>query len=81
MNIVPVKNWKYSLQLLETTSEEFKFLERFFFATTWKPYLYFSKNFCLYKVEEQNTKNETGNVKSNNLVLFHGTNKRAVAGI
>ena len=81
MSIVFEQNWKYNLQLLGTTSEEFKFLKKFLFATTWKPYLYFSKNFCLYKVEEQNTKNETGNVKSNNLVLFHGTNKRAVAGI
>ena len=75
-------SWKYNIQLLEETSDEFKLVKDFFHTTSTANSDY-GKSFeisQIYKVIQQNKK-ETDGVKSSNLMLFHGTGKKGVAGI
>ena len=80
METINNENWKYNLHLLVQTSDEFKFIKDFFHATSTKNWQYNDslKVFQVYKVVEQNT-NETE--ESSNLMLFHGTDEKNVAGI
>ena len=75
-------SWKYNLQLLEEASNEFKFVKEFFHSTSTKNSDYGKTLELLqvYKVIEQNKKIKEC-VKSSNLMLFHGTSKKGVAGI
>ena len=74
--------WKYNLQILEPTSDEFKFVEHFFKTSTIKFLIDHAtlNNFQIWRVIEQNTKAKFDE-KSNNLMLFHGTSQKSVAGI
>ena len=82
MEILTDKSWKYDLQILEPTTDEFKIVENFFEITS-ANYLHINKNlhnFKIYEINEQNTKEEVGE-QINNLMLFHGTSKSGVAGV
>ena len=85
MEIVNNETWKYNLQILDPTSDEFKFVQHFF-KTTSNKFSYFKEapetleNFQIWKVIEQNI-NVTVHEKSDNLMLFHGTSQKGVAGI
>ena len=82
MDITTNKSWKYDLKKLESTSYEFKIVEHFF-KTTSSIFPLFPgifKKFQIWKVIEQNEK-ATADEKSNNLMLFHGTNQKGVTGI
>ena len=81
MEIITDNNWKYKVQLLETTSNEYKFVENIFKTHTTDSFFVNSDKFRFYKVVEQNAKRKNNEEKSNNLMLFHGTNKRGVHGI
>ena len=73
-------SWKYNLQLLKETSDEFKLVKEFFNTTSTGHHFNTLELSQVYKVIEQNTK-DTDNVKSSNLMLFHGTSEKGVAGI
>ena len=72
--------WKYNLQLLKETSDEFKLVKDFFNTTSTGHHFNSLELSQVYKVIEKNTK-DTDNVKSSNLMLFHGTSEKGVAGI
>ena len=70
-------SWKYNLQLLNETSDEFKLVKEFFHTTStinsdYGKTLEISQ---IYKVVEQKKK-ETDGVKSGNLMLFQGTGRK-----
>ena len=89
MSITCDDSFKYNIEKLDSTSDEFKFIKGFY-ATTSKTnetmcsYIniaYRNKDdFCIYKVNEKNPI-EAVDEKSNNLMLFHGTTKNGVTGI
>ena len=87
MDITTDKSFKYDLENLDSTSEEFMFVEQFYDITrNVKKYTTYSKkathkqNFQIYKVNENNPK-EPAEAKDNNLMLFHGTNRKGAVGI
>ena len=78
MEIITVERWKYNLQSLETVSDEFKLVKGVLYEDI---YLRRKNNFHLYKVVENSPESGTDEDKSNNLMLFHGTDERGVEGI
>ena len=72
--------FKYGYTKLDSASEEFKFLRKYFDTTSkvqenYEQLYYFS----MYKVNERDHEKVTG--RSNNLMLFHGTNEKGATGI
>ena len=82
METIKYETWKYKIEILEPTSDEFKFVQHFFNTSSTEIFMdhEISKNFQIYKVIKQNNK-ETVDEKSNNLMLFHGTSQESAAGI
>ena len=81
MNVKTEKLSKHGYEKLDPVSKEFKTLKEVFFTTTtFNVSCNNLEKFQIYKVIENNpTKTVEG--KSNNLMLFHGTNKYGVQGI
>ena len=81
MAIIANESWKYDLKTLESISDEFKLVERFFKITSRETSIFPDnlKNFQISKVIEQH-KNEI-EWKRTNLMLFHGTSRKGTAGI
>ena len=94
MNIPTDKNFKYDLEKLDCASDEFILVKGFFEITYENRYSklinkcascseysdHILKIFHIYKVNENNPIKAV-NEKRNNLMLFHGTNKKGVTGI
>ena len=80
MNIKTDKSFKYDYEKLDPASEEFNFLQEIFMSTfLFKAYTG-TEVAHLYKVNERNLVKNEGK-KSNNLMLYHGTNQKGVTGI
>ena len=82
MDIITKKSFKYYHEKLDSTSEEFKFLEGFFDKSTNGDSLgrFTLNEFQIFKVKE-NIPNKAVNVNYNNLMLFHGTSEKGATGI
>ena len=91
MDIITDKNFKYDVEKLESTSEEFIFVEQFYDTTgvikTAKNSLIKATDYETQGIKLQICKvNENNPIKladekSNNLMLFHGTNRKGAEGI
>ena len=80
MNIKTDKSFKYDYEKLDPASEEFNFLKETFMSTfLFKGYTG-TEVAHMYKVNERNLVKNEGK-KSNNLMLYHGTNQKGVTGI
>ena len=87
MSITCDDSFKYNIEKLDSTSDEFKFIKDFHTTThNCDGYMFPSSmfqtkdSFCIYKVNENNPIKAV-NEKRPNLMLFHGTNKKGVTGI
>ena len=91
MEITTGKSFKYDLEELDSTTDEFMFLKEFFDTTYGtdlinktsvcsETYFQIMDNFHIYKVNE-NKPIKALNEKRNNIMLFHGTNWKSVIGI
>ena len=87
MDIITEKSFKYDLEKLDSTSDEFLFVKKFYDTTTNGFGFGFGfvdlsklKNFQIYKVIENNPIKEV-EAKRNNLMLFHGTSRKGATGI
>ena len=80
MDIVTDKSFKYNLEKLDSTSAEFKFIKGLYDADDTDDYIVQRNNFEIYKVIENNSI-KASEAKRNNLMLFHGTNRKGAAGI
>ena len=80
MDIITKKGFQYNLEKLDSTSDELLFVKKFFNENTKKKVIYEDikshqvNDFQIHKVIENKPTRAT-NVKSNNLMLFHGTGK------
>ena len=79
MNFKIDKNWKYDIQKLNSSSNEYKIVMNFF-LTTLLPLFSCFKTFEVYKVIEKGTAVKVEE-KSNNLMLFYGTSNAGANGI
>ena len=83
MEIITDETFKYKLKRLGLNEGEFKSIKEFFDLTVYpvrNKELCQIKDFRIYKVFENNPR-KTEDKKSNNLMLFHGTNKESATGI
>ena len=91
MDIITDNSFKYDLEKLDSTSDEFILVKQFHDITvsitnyngnSKKASGYTSQieNFQIYKVNENNP-TESAQEKNNNLMLFHGTNRKGAVGI
>ena len=91
MDIITDNSFKYDLEKLDSTSDEFILVKQFHDITvsitnyngnSKKALGYTSQieNFQIYKVNE-NIPTESAQEKNNNLMLFHGTNRKGAVGI
>ena len=85
MAIITDKSFKYDLEKLDSTSDEFMLVNDFFATTkvcTSNRFHYLPevKDLRIYKVIENNPIKSVGG-KRNNLMLFHGTTRTRAAGI
>ena len=81
MHIITNKRYKYSLELLDNTSDEFKFVKDFIFTTKSRNFTGRTlKDFKICKVVEKKPVKAV-NVKRNNLMMFHGTSLESASGV
>ena len=78
MDIITDKSFKYDIEKLDSTSNEFKFVKGFYDTADYN--LIQRINFQIHKVIGNNPK-KGNEAKRNNLMLFHGTNQKGAAGI
>ena len=81
MVIKSYKGWKFVITILNSKSEEFRLIEDYYKNTSTEDSKCFEQleKFQVYKVMERNSKKVEE--KSNNLMLFHGTDENGANGI
>ena len=85
MDNITDKSFKYGLEKLDSTSNEFNLVKNFFVSTKESEddsydYLHQGTSFQIHKVNERSSKQPVEE-KSSNLMLFHGTTQKGAAGI
>ena len=89
MDIITKKGFKYDLQKLDSKLDEFLLVKKFFNITIKKSvhvykdniYSHQLKDFEIHKVMTDSKPARGVNEKSNNLMLFHGTDEKGANGI
>ena len=74
---------KYKREKLRHASDEYKFVKNFFDTTRDFTKMYSSTNLRIYKIVENHPTKTTTTLdeKSNNFMLFHGTDSKGVKGV
>jgi len=80
MVVITDDSFKYDFELLDSSSNEFKFIKKFIKITAMNAMNRNEKVLQIHKVTQKNPTSLMDN-KRNNLMLFHGTNEKGVEGI
>ena len=78
--IITEDTFKYDFESLDSGSDEFKFIKKFIKVTKFITVIKLGKILQIHKVFEKRSTSSVDE-KRNNLMLFHGTNKKGVEGI
>ena len=80
MVVITDDSFKYHFELLDSSSNEFKFIKKFIKITAMNAMNPHEKVLQIHKVTQKNPTSLMDNNR-NNLMLFHGTNEKGVEGI
>ena len=81
LDIETNESFKYRLEILDPESKEFKLIKSFYETSTCEDRNKFYVNVVEFRISKVIENKEEHQAGSNNLMLFHGTEKKSVTGI